>query len=149
MKSLRSFVIPLALGAALLAPVAVFAQQAAPAPANAQQSQGVYQGPMRGARHHRRHGFMRLMRGVTLSDQQKSQMKQVMQQFRQAHPRGSLKTAAERKQAHQQLRAQMMNILTPQQRTQVQQNMQQMRARWAQRHGQGAPNPQASPQPAV
>lgn len=85
---------------------------------------------------------MRMFKGVNLSDQQKSQMKQIMQQFRQAHPEGSRPDP----QARQQLRRQMMNILTPQQRTQVEQNMQQARARWQQERG-GQPNPQASDAP--
>lgn len=148
MKSLRSFVIPVALGAALLAPVAVFAQQAGQPPADGQ-NPAVYQGPMRHGGH-RHHGFMGLLHGVNLSAQQKSQIKQIMQQYRQAHPRGSQTDAAARKQSRRQLRAQIMNVLTPEQRTQVDQNMKQMRARWEQRtSGQRPVSPQSSPAPAV
>lgn len=88
-----------------------------------------------------------MLRGVNLSDQQKSQMKQLMQQFRQAHPAGSPPDRQAREQLHQQ----MLNILTPQQRAQVQQNMQQMRQRWQQQRpgGQEAPNPEPSESPQV
>ncbi len=127
MKILRHYVIPAAAAAALLLPAAAFGQQAPavndPAPAATQQ-------PSHG-RHHG--GYMRMFRGLNLSDQQKAQMKQIMQQYRQAHPRGS----APDPQARKQMRTQLMNVLTPQQQAQVQQRMQQMRDR----------RPPATPQP--
>lgn len=126
--------------AALLAPVAAFAQQAAPAPAPA-----VRQGPMHrfGRHRHGHHGFM--MRGVNLNAQQKAQIKQIMQNFRQAHPRGTKMDPQARRTAHQQLRAQIMNVLTPQQRTQVQQNIQQMRQRRQEMRARRAAEPSPAP----
>ena len=142
MNIFRSLLLPAAMSAALIAPVAVFAQQTnqAPAPGTyGTQSQGQWQG----RRHGGRHGFMRMMRGVNLSDQQKTQMKQLMQQFRQAHPKGSPPDRQARIQLHQQ----MLNILTPQQRTQVQQNIQQMRQSRRERSEQQGPAPEASESP--
>ena len=79
------------------------------------------------------------LRGVNLSDQQKTQIKQIMDQFRQAHPRGS----APDPQARQQLRQQIMNVLTTDQQAQVKANFQQMRQRH-QEQGE-TPNAQATP----
>jgi Spy/CpxP family protein refolding chaperone len=129
------------MSVALIAPVAVFAQQAAQAPAPAASAQDQWQGQHRGGHH----GFMRMLRGVNLSDSQKAQIHQIMQQFHQAHPEGSLTDPQARRQAHQQLMQQVMNVLTPQQRAQVQQNMQQMRERFQQEHD-GDETP-ATPQP--
>ncbi len=136
MKSLRSLLLPAALGVALIAPVAVFAQQAAQSPAPGAYSQG--QGQWHG--HHR--GFMGALHGVNLSDSQKAQIKQIMQQFRQAHPEGSMTDPQARRQARQQLMQQVMNVLTPQQRTQVQQNIQQMRQQHQQQPGGDDGHPQ-------
>ncbi len=91
---------------------------------------------------------MGMLRGVNLSDQQKTQLKQIMQQFRQAHPKGSQTDPQARRTAHEQLRQQLMNVLTPQQRAQVQANMQQMRERRQHRGNGGqypAPQPTSSP----
>jgi Spy/CpxP family protein refolding chaperone len=105
-----------------MAPIAACAQQAnqPPAPGTQAQSPGQWQG-----RHgrHGRHGFMRMMRGVNLSDQQKTQIRQIVQQFRQSHPRGSRTDPQARRQAREQLRRQIMNVLTPAQRSQVQKNL--------------------------
>jgi Spy/CpxP family protein refolding chaperone len=68
-------------------------------------------------------GFMRALHGINLSDQQRSQIMQLMQQYRQAHPRGS----AIDPQARQQLTQAVSNVLTPQQRTQFEQNLAQPR----------------------
>jgi Spy/CpxP family protein refolding chaperone len=62
------------------------------------------------------------MRGITLSDQQKSQIKTLVEQFRQGHPSG---TAID-PQSRQELQQQILKVLTPQQQTQYQQNLQQM-----------------------
>jgi len=90
---------------------------------------------------------MGMLRGVNLSDQQKTQLKQIMQQYRQAHPKGSQTDPQARRTAHEQLRQQLMNVLTPQQRTQVEQNMQQMRERWQNRNGGQRPAPQPTGSP--
>lgn len=138
MKSLKSFLLPAALGVALIAPVAVFAQQDGQAPAPGTFSQGQWQGSRQGGHH----GFMRVLQGVDLSDSQRAQIKQIVQNFRQSHPEDGTTDPQARRQAREQLMKQIMGVLTPQQRTQVQQNLQQMRQRWQQRQqneGDGQP----------
>jgi len=73
---------------------------------------------------HAQHGFMAALRGVNLSDQQKAQIKQLVAQYRQAHPKGSAPDRAGRRQ----LRTQILNVLAPQQRTQFDANLARMRA---------------------
>jgi Spy/CpxP family protein refolding chaperone len=119
------------MAAALIVPAAVLAQQApdpSTSPAAGQQWQ----------REHHGGGMMRMFRDLNLSDQQKTQIQQIMQQYRQAHPRGS----APDPQARKQMRDQIMNVLTPQQRTQLQQEMQRFR----QEH-EGEGGAPATPQP--
>lgn len=131
MKTLRNVIMPAAMAAALIVPAAVLAQQApdpSTSPAAGQQWQ----------REHHGGGMMRMFRDLNLSDQQKTQIQQIMQQYRQAHPRGS----APDPQARKQMRDQIMNVLTPQQRTQLQQEMQRFR----QEH-EGEGGAPATPQP--
>jgi Spy/CpxP family protein refolding chaperone len=126
--------LPAVLGLALAAPVAVFAQQAVPAAGQFGAAAGT----------HHRGGMMRgLLRGVQLSDTQRSQIKQILGQFRTSH-QGSRPTPQER----QQLRQRIMRVLTPQQRAQAQANIQRMRERRAEReNGENAsPSPQATPE---
>src|SRR5215469_13721536 len=107
---LSPFLLSGALAIAIGLPVAGCAQQS---PAQSQpgaQQQGAFG-------HHR--GGMRFLQGVNLSDQQKQQIKTIMDQYRQAHPAGSQPDPNARKQ----MRDQIMNVLTPDQRTQVQANM--------------------------
>ncbi len=78
---------------------------------------------------------MRMFKGINLTDQQRTQVTQLMQQYRDKHPKGSTPDPAGRKA----LRQQMMNVLTPDQQAQVKQNMSQMRERRAE------PAPTASP----
>jgi Spy/CpxP family protein refolding chaperone len=117
--SIRNVLIPAALAFAVIVPVATFAQQAQ-APAGTAAPRGQWQGQG----HHRGGGMMRMMRDLNLSDQQKTQIRQIMQQFRQSH-QGQRPDA----QARQQLRDQIMSVLTPQQRTQFQAKLQRMRER--------------------
>jgi Spy/CpxP family protein refolding chaperone len=112
----RSVLLPVALAAAVIVPVATFAQQAQQ-PASTAAPQGQWQG-----RHHRG-GMMRMLRDLNLSDQQKTQIRQIVQQFRQSHAQGERPDALSREQ----LRTQIMNVLTPEQRAQYQAKMQQMR----------------------
>jgi Spy/CpxP family protein refolding chaperone len=121
------------IGAAALAlPIAACAQQA---PASApSQEQGAWQG------HHHR-GMMGMLRNLNLTQQQQSQIRQIMQQFRQAHPEGSPPD----RQAREQMRTQIMNVLTPQQQSQLKSEMQQMRQRRQDRDG-GEPQPESTPQ---
>lgn len=134
MKVLRNILMPAAVAVSLILPAGAFAQQAAaPAAGPTQQWQG-----------HRHGGFMRMFESLNLSAQQKSQIQQIMQQYRQAHPRGSQPDP----QARQQMRQQVMNVLTPQQRTQLQQKMQQMRQEHERDNdGAGQPQPQATTRP--
>ena len=130
--SIRSIFISAALAGAIALPTAAFAQQAPPAPASSAHPWG-RQG------HHHRGGFMHMFRSLNLSDQQKTQIRQIMQQFRQAHPAGSQPDP----QARKQMRDQVMNVLTPQQRQQLQTEMQQRH----ERAGNREPAPQSTPQP--
>jgi Spy/CpxP family protein refolding chaperone len=75
---------------------------------------------------HRHFAFGWMGRELNLSDEQRAKMRQLMQQYRQEHPRGS----AFDPQARQQLHQQMLAILTPQQRTQLKQMFARMRDRW-------------------
>jgi Spy/CpxP family protein refolding chaperone len=131
MAILRNLIVPAAFAAAIMVPAASFAQETgAPGPAGTQ-SQGQWQGRS----HHG--GMMHMLRDLNLSDQQKTQIQQIMQQYRQSHTQGERPDP----QAREQLRNQIMNVLTPQQRTQLQAKMQSMR-------GQGErAEPQSTPQP--
>ena len=116
MSIVRNVLIPAAFAAAVLIPAGTFAQQAQ-TPAGTAAPQGQWQG---GHRHHG--GMMRAFRDLNLTDQQKTQIRQMMQQFRQAHE-GQRPDA----QAREQLRNQILSVLTPQQRAQYQAKIQQMR----------------------
>jgi len=65
------------------------------------------------------------LQGITLSDDQKAQMRTLRKQYRTAHPAGS----AADPQGMQALRASMLGILTGDQQAQYQQNLAGMRAR--------------------
>jgi Spy/CpxP family protein refolding chaperone len=136
-KSLRSFIVPAAAAVALIVPVAVFAQQAPPAPSGAA-SPGAQ--PWQGGHRHRG-GMMRMFRSLNLSQQQQTQIQQIMQQFRQSHPEGSPPD----RQAREQMRSQIMNVLTPEQQAQLKQRMEQMRQERMQREG-SEPEPDSTPQ---
>lgn len=131
MAILRNLLVPAAFAAAIMVPAASFAQESGTPGPGSTQSQGQWQGQG----HHRGGGMMRMMRDLNLSDQQKTQIQQIMQQFRQSHPQGERPDA----QAREQLRNQIMNVLTPQQRTELQAKMQQMRS--------GHPEPESTTQP--
>ncbi len=123
--------VPAALATALAVPVIGFAQ-VQPSPAPLQQGQ----------RHHG--GFMREMRSLNLSPQQQSQIQQLVQQYRQAHPRGS----APDRQARKELRTKIMAVLTPAQQAQLKTEMQQRESQ----SGRGRNSdrfPQPSPSPAT
>ncbi len=130
MSIVRNVLIPAAFAAAVILPAGAFAQQAQ-TPAGTAAPQGQWKGHA-----HHRGGMMRAFRDLNLSDQQKTQIHQIMQQYRQAH-QGQRPDA----QSRQQLRNQILNVLTPQQRAQFEAKMQQMR----QQHER--PEPQATTQP--
>lgn len=121
---------PAALATAIIVPVSVLAQQSTPVPGGAPTQNA----PEWHGHHHG--GMMRMMRDLNLSDQQKTQIQQIMQQFRQSHMTGERPDA----QAREQLRSQIMNVLTPQQRTELQNKMQQMRRQHRE------PQPESTPQ---
>jgi Spy/CpxP family protein refolding chaperone len=118
MTIMRKLIVPAALAVAAALPLAAFAapQAAATAPA---------------AAHWKGHQHRGFFAALHLSASQKTQIKQLMRQFRQNHPKGSPRDPAARKQ----LRAQIMNVLTPQQRTQLAQ-MRKMRKERRERNGQ-------------
>ena len=85
---------------------------------------------------------MRGMRELNLTPQQQSQIRQLMQQYRQAHPRGS----APDPQARKQLRDKVMAVLTPAQQQQFKTEMSQRRSEY-QRGRDRFPAPSPSPIP--
>ncbi|HXP94035.1 MAG TPA: hypothetical protein VN905_11255 [Candidatus Binatia bacterium] len=86
--------------------------------------------PSQGApQQHHRNPYMRALRSVNLSDAQKSQIRSILQSYRQKDQ--GLDQTARRANA-QQMRTDIMNVLTPAQRTQFQQAVQQMRQTGAQ-----------------
>ncbi|MBV8246544.1 MAG: hypothetical protein JOZ38_11515 [Candidatus Eremiobacteraeota bacterium] len=92
----------------------------------------------------RRGGGMHMLQQLNLSDQQRSQIRQLMQTYRQSHPAGSPPDP----QARQQLREQIRSILTPEQQQELQQLRQQRRQTpQGQPQQQEAPAPQPPPQP--
>lgn len=142
MFSFRSALVPAALAATLVAPVVASAQQS---------PQTQNQPAAQGQRHRGGFGWMREMRSLNLTATQQSQIKQLMQQYRQAHPRGS----APDRQAREQLRTKIMAILSPAQQAQLKTEMQQARARFGNGNGSfdggrgrgayAAPSPSPSP----
>jgi Spy/CpxP family protein refolding chaperone len=112
--------LPCALTAGLLGPIACAAQQSSgtvTGPAAGQQAAPGEQGQHHG-------GMMAMMRNLNLTDAQMQQIRTIRQQYRQAHPEGSPRDP----QAEAAMRASIMNVLTPAQRTQFEQNMQAWRA---------------------
>jgi len=77
------------------------------------------------AGHGHRNGFEHMLRALNLTSTQHQQIMQLMQQYHQAHPRGSAHDAAAEKQLH----ASILNVLTPQQQAQFRSQMTAMRAK--------------------
>ena len=115
------------IAAGLTLPAVAQVQQAPAAPAQSQ------------------HGdrMMHRFDDLNLSDQQKSQIQSLMQNYRQAHPRGSAPDPDARKQ----LRGQIDAILTPDQRTQLKADEEKFRAQRQQRNATTnvPPAPSATP----
>ncbi|MFN2528931.1 MAG: hypothetical protein ABR584_09485 [Candidatus Baltobacteraceae bacterium] len=109
MKSIRSFLIPAGLVAALALPNASFAQANAPLVPAAGAQQGV--------RHHGR--FMRAIHTLNLSADQQSKIKALVDQFHQAHPKGSPRDPQAAKALHDQI----LGMLTPAQQVQLKASM--------------------------
>jgi len=85
---------------------------------------------------------MRALRDLNLSAQQQAQIQQLVQQYRQAHPRGSNPDP----QARKDLRTKIMAVLTPAQQAQLKAEMKKRRSESGDRDGRG-PFPQATASP--
>lgn len=133
--SIRSILIPAALAGAIIVPVGVLAQRSA-APSAPQGAPSTQQW---GREHH--HGMMSMMRELNLTDAQKTQIRQIVTEFRNSHTPGERPDP----QSRAQMRDKIMNVLTPQQRAQFQAKMEQMRAQREEREG-SEPAPESTPQ---
>ena len=133
----------LALAAALTVPFAASAQSAPqPAPPNAAGQAA----PPAGAGHHHHHvnRYMRAMRGLNLSDAQKSQIKSIMTSTRQANAtNGQPVDPQTRRQNTIAMRQQIDQVLTDTQRAQLHATLRAQR----QADKAGAPAPQNPNQP--
>jgi Spy/CpxP family protein refolding chaperone len=130
----RSLLISAALAAAIIVPAGAFAQQSAQQPSAGAPAQGQWQGHA-----HRHGGMMGMMRDLNLSDAQKTQIRQIMQQYRDSRTPGQRPSVQERSALHDKI----MSVLTPQQRTQMQAKLQQMRQ---EREDRPEPGPESTPQ---
>jgi Spy/CpxP family protein refolding chaperone len=112
MKSRKSFILS-SLCAMLLA---------APTLALAHTWQGT---PTQGGEH--RGDWASMFKNLDLTPQQEDQIKSLIEAYREAHPQGSQPDQA----AREQLREEILAVLTPEQRAQLEQEMQQ----WRDEHG--------------
>lgn len=76
------------------------------------------------ALHSHRAGFMQMVHRLGLDDAQKAQIKTLVQQYREQHPKGS----APDKQVRKALRGRILGVLTPQQREQLQTELREQRS---------------------
>jgi Spy/CpxP family protein refolding chaperone len=110
-----------------------------PAASLAQQSSGTVTGPAATAQPDAGHGhgggMMAALHDLNLSDAQVQQIKQIHDQYRQAHPPGSPHDP----QAMQAMRQAVLNVLTPAQRTQFEAKMQALRAQYQSQNNGAAP----------
>lgn len=111
------------LHASLLLALAAIALGAgvAPSAANAQESAP----PPRASARHRHPGLLRTIRRLGVSHTQMTQMREILRQFRQAHPKGSAPDPAARKL----MRKQLLAVLTPAQRAQLRSELRARRMR--------------------
>ena len=89
-----------------------------------------------GPYHHRHHGMMSMMRDLGLTQAQQDQIKTLVATYKQAHPEGSQPDPA----AREQLRSQIMAVLTPAQRAKLEQE----RQNWRKNHAGPSPSPSSS-----
>ena len=135
MFNFRSLLVPAAMVAAVAVPAAGFAQvQPSPAPLSQ---------PFQGQRHRHGFGFMHEMRSLNLSAQQQDQIKQLMTQYRQAHPRGSTPDP----QARKDLRTKVMAVLTPAQQQQLKADQAKHKSEF--QGGRRRNRPEPSPSPSI
>jgi len=132
--SFRSLLVPVAMATALAVPAIGFAQVQPPA-ANSQTQSG--------SERHR--GGFHFLKDLNLSQQQQTQIDQIRQQYRQAHPKGSARDP----QARKDMRNKIMAVLTPAQQAQLKADMQKRRGGSGHRGRGGNRSPQPSPSPAV
>ncbi len=124
-----------ALGAALLVPVAACAQQNPP-PSQQQAPQAGPGGAAPG--HHHRAGIRQALKRLNLSDDQRRQIAAIMKQTRAANQSADQPT---RRANMKQMRSQIDGVLTADQQTQLRRTLRSMH-----RANQGAPAP-AGPTP--
>lgn len=124
----------IALAAGL--PIAASAQVVPAPPANG--------APAQAGHAHRVSPYMHALRSLNLSDSQKSQIRSIMQSYRQKN-KGVDRTT--RRANTKQMRADIVNVLTPDQRTALQQNLRQMRAQNRGSRGPAAGGTTTSPPP--
>ena len=125
-----------ALALALGAPIASQAQS--------QPQPGTVPAASTAPHEHHEHGMMRAVKELNLSDAQRSQIQQLVQQYRQQHPKGSTPDP----QARKDLRDKIFAALTPDQQTQLKQRLAQMRADRQKQDGAANGNASAPPAPA-
>ena len=118
LRLVRGFAL-VALAAGL--PLAASAQNTPPQNLNNPPGQGAGQS----APHHRGGPYMRALRSLNLSDAQQTQIRSIMQSYRQKAQNAD---PATRRANAEQMRSNIMNVLTPAQRAQFQQELQQYRA---------------------
>jgi Spy/CpxP family protein refolding chaperone len=82
--------------------------------------------PAQGAPHRHPNPYMRALRSLDLTDAQRSRIRSIVQTYRQKD-QGTAVDQTTRRANMQQMRADILNVLTPVQRTQLQQQIQQMR----------------------
>ena len=136
-----------ALIAALAAPLAVSAQTAPIPPAGAPAAPvapgATTTGPHNGHHRHHRRGFAHALRGLNLSDAQKTQISGIMKSARTNMQAGKAADPQTRRANMLALRQQIDGVLTPDQRTQLKANLSKERQNMKRDHG---PAPAASPQ---
>lgn len=132
------FVLAGVLATAVALPIIGAAQQTPGAAPPALQSGAVHGG-------HRHHGMMAALRQLNLSQNQQTQIKTLITNFHQAHPKGSPPD----RQAMQQLHQQVMAVLTPDQQKQLQGILaaQHQQRQTEDPNGPFRPDPSPSPSP--
>ena len=131
MKTFKPLLVAALCALSLAAPAIVLAQGVI---SDATQT-GAPSSQASGSPGHRHHGMMSMLKTLDLSQQQQNQIKTLVTNYKQAHPKGSQPDDAARKQ----LRNQVLAVLTPAQRTKLEQE----KAAWHKQHP--SPAPSASP----
>ena len=133
MKPFRPFLIAALCALSLTVPALALAQGVISDAGQPGTSSIQPSGSPSGHRHH--HGMMSMLKSLNLTQQQQTQIKTLIGNYKHAHPKGSQPDATARKQLHDQVLA----VLTPAQRTKLEQE----KAAWHKQHP--SPAPSASP----